>query len=66
MSYNRERAIGCVVGYNAVIKALRYVDAHEQIPPHASQHLRRVLQEVYGRKMFNYYSHRRAKLRLVA
>jgi len=64
--YNSERAIGCVIGYNAVIKAIRYVDSYEQIPPRASQHLRRVLEEVYGRKMYKYYSHRRAKLRLVA
>lgn len=66
MPYSRERAIGCRIGYNAVIKALRYVEDNDRIPPHASTPLRQVLQEIYGGKMYQYYSHRPARLRRVA
>ena len=66
MSYNSERAIGCSIGYNAVIKAIRFVDKNKQIPPASSAHLRRVLKEVYGRDVYNYYRHCRTKLRRVS
>jgi hypothetical protein len=64
MAYNQERAIGCVIGYNTVIKAVRYVEKHEHIDPNASQHVRRVLKVIYGRELYNYYRHRRPKLRV--
>ncbi len=66
MSYNIDRAIGCVIGFNCVIKAVHYVEEHERIPPSASGHLRRVLKAIYGKQMYSYYSHRRAKLRVAA
>jgi hypothetical protein len=65
MAYDHERAIGCVIGYNAVIKAIKFVEANEIIPPYASAHLRRVLKTVYGRETYNYYLHRRRKPKLV-
>jgi len=65
MAYNYERAIGCRIGYNAVIKAIRFVEEKQQIPPSSSADLRRVLKEVFGHEMYNYYRHRRAKLRSV-
>jgi hypothetical protein len=66
MSYNTDRAIGCRIGYNAVIKAVRFVDKYEQIPPNSKEPLRRVLKEIYGPRLYNYYLHRRGKLRLVS
>lgn len=66
MSYNHDRAVGCVIGYNTVIKALRYVEKYEQIPPWASTHVRRVLKVVYGREWYSVYRHNRPKLRLVS
>ena len=67
MSYNIDRAIGCCIGYNAVIKAVRYVEKHQRIPP-SSARLRHVLKVIYGRNMYNYYLSRttRMSLRLVA
>jgi hypothetical protein len=58
MAYNRDRAIGCRIAYNAEIKAVKYIDRHDHIDPKASEHLRRVLKAIYGRG-----SHR-LKLRL--
>ncbi|BBB97114.1 MULTISPECIES: hypothetical protein [Bradyrhizobium] len=63
--YNIDRAIGCRIGYNTVIKAVRYVDEHERIPPWASQPLRRVLKAIYGKQVYNAYRTKRPKLRLV-
>lgn len=63
--YNHDRAIGCCIGYNSVIKAVRYIDQHERIPPSASAHLRRVLKAIYGRQLYNVYRTKRPKLRLV-
>jgi hypothetical protein len=65
MPYNHDRAVGCRIGYNAVIKAVKYVEKHNRIPPTASHHLRRVLKVIYGRDMYNYYRNRRATLRVV-
>jgi hypothetical protein len=31
MAYNHDRAIGCVIGFNTVIKAVRYVEKHDHI-----------------------------------
>lgn len=66
MPYNRDRAIGCCIGYNAIIAAVRHVDKHGHIPPTASRHLRRVLREIYGEVQYKYYRSRRPKLRVVA
>jgi hypothetical protein len=64
--YNLDRAIGCRIGYNSVVKAVRYIEKHQQIPPTASDHLRRVLKTIYGRDMYNYYRGRRPRrLRVV-
>jgi len=63
--YKLDRAIGCCIGYNAVIQAVRYVEKHDRLPPGASRHLRRVLKVIYG-EMYSYYKSRRPKLRLVA
>jgi hypothetical protein len=64
--YNYDQAVGCAKGYNTVIKAVRYVDSHQQIPPWASKSLRRVLKEVYGRAAYKAYRNKRPKLRAVA
>lgn len=63
--YNHDRAAGCVIGYNNVIKAVRYVEEYKQIPPWASQHLRRVLRTIYGVSVYNYYRSRAPTLRVV-
>jgi hypothetical protein len=65
MTYNRDRAIGCVIEYNSVIKAVKFIDSYGTIPPNASDHLRRALKAVYGRQVYNYLLHHRPKLRLV-
>jgi hypothetical protein len=66
MAYNQDRAIGCRIGYNAVVKAVRYIEEHDYIDPKASAHLRGVLKVIYGKKLYNYYRSRRPKkLRLV-
>ena len=38
MSYNIDRAIGCVIGFNCVIKAVHYVEEHDAslLPPRAT------------------------------
>ncbi len=64
--YNHDRAIGCRVGYNTVIKAVRYVDAYQQIPPWASSHLRQVLKEIYGYAAYNAYRTGPPKLKIVS
>jgi hypothetical protein len=46
--YNHDRAIGCRIGYNMVIRAVGYVEKYEQIPPRASQPLRDALKVIYG------------------
>ena len=66
MSYNHDRAVGCVIGYNNVIKAVRYVDCHQQIPPLASYRLRRVLKEIYGEAVYHAYRTGPPKLRVVS
>ena len=63
--YNHDRAIGCAIGYNSVIKAVRYVDQHQQIPPWASYQLRRVLSEIYRKALYNAYRTGPPKLRVV-
>lgn len=65
MAYNHDRAVGCVIGYNTIIKAVRYVEKHDHIDSSASKHVRRVLKVIYGRELYNYYRHRRPKLQLV-
>lgn len=66
MVYNQDRAIGCRIGYNAVIKAVRYIDEHNYMDPKASVHLRGVLRAIYGEELYKYYRSRRPKkLRLV-
>jgi hypothetical protein len=65
MSYNQDRAIGCVIGFNTVIKAVRYVEKRDHIDPKASDQLRRVLKVIYGRELYNYYRYRHPKIRLV-
>jgi hypothetical protein len=49
MAYNHDRAIGCVIGFNAVTKAVRYVEKHDHIDPRSSQHVRRVFKVIYGK-----------------
>jgi hypothetical protein len=66
MACNHDRAIGCVIGFNTIIKAVRYVEKHDHIDPKASRHVRQVLKAIYGKELYNYYRHRRPKLRLVA
>lgn len=66
MGYNHDRAVGCVIGYNTVIKAVRYVEKHGHIDPTASHHVRRVLKVIYGKELYSYYRYRRPKLRLAA
>lgn len=68
MVNNRDRAAGCVMGYNTVIKAVKYVDRYDRIDPTASWHIRRVLKVIYGEKLYNYYCYRgrRPTLRLVS
>ncbi len=63
--YNRGRAIGCVIGYTTIIKAVRYIGSYQQIPSWASAHARRVLKVIYGRAQYNSYRHRPPKLRRV-
>jgi hypothetical protein len=65
MAYNQDRAIGCVIGFNTVIKAVRYVEKHDHIDPMASVHLRRVLKVIYGNELYSYYRHQRPKLRVI-
>ncbi|MBV9783706.1 MAG: hypothetical protein JO264_07780 [Acidisphaera sp.] len=64
MAYNHDRAVGCMIGFNTIIKAVRYVEEHDHIDPRASQHVRRVLKVIYGRELYSYYRHRRPRLRL--
>lgn len=52
MLYNYDRAIGCRIGYNAVIKAVKYVRKHGHIDPRTSRNLRRVLRAIYGRERY--------------
>lgn len=65
MPYNPDRAKGCCIGYNAVIKAVRYVDRHQRIPAWASDRLRHVLRAIYGKALYNAYRTARPKLRVV-
>ena len=52
MSHNKERAIGCIIGYNSVIKSVKYFEEHNNIDPRASRPLRRVLEAIYGQKTY--------------
>ena len=65
MVSNQDRAIGCLIGYNAVIKAVRYIERYDSIDPNSSKHLRRVLKTIYGKELYNYYRSQRRKLRVV-
>lgn len=55
MAYNHDRATGCRIGYNSIIKAVKYVKKHGQIDPRASRHVRRVLKVIYGDKRYHQY-----------
>lgn len=63
MAYNRDRAVGCRIGYNAVIKAVKYIDSKERIPSDSSIYLRRVLKIIYGDELYTRYRRHRANRR---
>lgn len=58
MAFNQDRAAGCIIGYNSIIKAVKYVDLNNRIDPNASRHVLRVLKVIYGRELYNYYRRR--------
>ena len=63
MAYNRERAVGCRIGYNSVIKAVKYINSKERVPSNSSIYLRRVLKVIYGDELYTRYRHHRANKR---